>query len=174
VYKSKLAGKNRRQEHIALHNKTFRYDDPFWNTYYPPNGWGCQCSVTTKSIAGAERDGITVGDSAKETLPDIDETWKYNVGREALAPHFKKYEHLKKVIMPDGRSAFNHVIEQYQKDMNHTRMTLGEFKVFLKRIDKRELFGQDSNVQVGNLDMPNYQAMQQEGVEDSKIMCTLR
>jgi uncharacterized protein with gpF-like domain len=55
VYLSKIHGKNRRQEHIALHNKAFRYDDPFWNTYYPPNGWGCQCRVTTKSEHGAGR-----------------------------------------------------------------------------------------------------------------------
>ena len=25
---------------------TLRYDHPFWQTHFPPNGWGCQCRVT--------------------------------------------------------------------------------------------------------------------------------
>lgn len=38
VYKSKLVGSNRRQDHVALHDKAFRYDDPFWDANRPPNG----------------------------------------------------------------------------------------------------------------------------------------
>lgn len=34
-----------RDEHKALHNKVFRYDDPIWETMYPPNGWNCGCRV---------------------------------------------------------------------------------------------------------------------------------
>ena len=33
VYQSQLTGANRRQEHIELHGKAFRYDDSFWDTY---------------------------------------------------------------------------------------------------------------------------------------------
>jgi hypothetical protein len=167
----------------VLHNKAFRYDDQFWNSYYPPNGWECKCYIDTRSKEAAKREKIDILETDKNgNPPDIgvdwntvaDKAWKYNVGREALAPNFKQYENLKMVKMPDGRSAFNHVVERYQKDMNNTRMTLGEFKVFIKRIDKREVFGQDINFQVGNLDTLNYQAMRREGVPDSKIMCTLR
>lgn len=38
-----------REEHKALHNKVLRYDDPFWDTMYPPNGWGCGCTVQPMS-----------------------------------------------------------------------------------------------------------------------------
>jgi SPP1 gp7 family putative phage head morphogenesis protein len=57
VYRSKLVGDNRRADHIALHGRAFRYDDSFWDTYYPPNGWGCECYVTTESEAGGGERG---------------------------------------------------------------------------------------------------------------------
>ena len=36
---------NTRAEHAALHGVIKRYDDDFWDKYYPPNGWGCRCEV---------------------------------------------------------------------------------------------------------------------------------
>ena len=34
-----------RPEHAALNGVTLPPSDPFWQTYYPPNGWGCRCNV---------------------------------------------------------------------------------------------------------------------------------
>lgn len=36
---------NTRAEHAALNGVIKRYDDDFWDKYYPPNGWGCRCEV---------------------------------------------------------------------------------------------------------------------------------
>ena len=34
-----------RPEHAALDRVTLPPSDPFWSEYYPPNGWGCRCTV---------------------------------------------------------------------------------------------------------------------------------
>ncbi len=34
-----------RPEHAELHGVTLPPSDPFWESYYPPNGWNCRCTV---------------------------------------------------------------------------------------------------------------------------------
>ena len=34
-----------RRSHLALHGLVLRWDDPFWQAFYLPNGWRCCCSV---------------------------------------------------------------------------------------------------------------------------------
>lgn len=34
-----------RPEHAALDRITLPMSDPFWESYYPPNGWNCRCTV---------------------------------------------------------------------------------------------------------------------------------
>ncbi len=42
----RTSGDNRvRPAHRALHGITLPPDDPFWRSYYPPNDWGCRCTV---------------------------------------------------------------------------------------------------------------------------------
>jgi hypothetical protein len=32
--------------HVSWSGTVLRYDDPFWQTHFPPNGWGCRCRIT--------------------------------------------------------------------------------------------------------------------------------
>lgn len=34
-----------RPEHAVLHNVTLPASDPFWEEFFPPNGWRCRCTV---------------------------------------------------------------------------------------------------------------------------------
>ena len=59
-----------RPEHAALHGVTRPMNDPFWDTYYPPNGWNCRCTVVQV---------------LKDKYPATDHAEAMQRGREALA-----------------------------------------------------------------------------------------
>lgn len=44
-----------RPSHAALHNLVFRFDHPFWNTHFPPNGWECRCTVVSETDTSLKR-----------------------------------------------------------------------------------------------------------------------
>jgi hypothetical protein len=56
-----------RPEHLALDGLVLPLDDPFWEQWTPPNGWGCKCKKFMVSQADVDRLGLTVADKA----PDI-------------------------------------------------------------------------------------------------------
>lgn len=52
-----------RPEHAMLNGLIFRYDDPFWKSFYPPNGWRCRCRVQTLSDYAMNKQNLTAYDS---------------------------------------------------------------------------------------------------------------
>lgn len=63
---------HRRQDHVRWYGITLRYDDPWWRTRNPPNGWGCKCGVSSMSDAEYRRNK----DKLRTEAPD-DGTYKY-------------------------------------------------------------------------------------------------
>jgi SPP1 gp7 family putative phage head morphogenesis protein len=47
-----------RAEHKVLNGKVLPWDDPFWDTHYPPWDWGCRCMVIKLTGAQAQEQGI--------------------------------------------------------------------------------------------------------------------
>lgn len=67
----RTAGDNRvREEHAALNGTTLPADDPFWRSYYPPNGWMCRCNVVEvrkeKFPESDSKEAIRRGDAATD------------------------------------------------------------------------------------------------------------
>lgn len=69
-----------RPAHRAMSGRVFRYDDPFWQTFYPPNGWRCRCRVRARSGRDIERNNIQTSSSTGQL-----ETIEQPVGRKGEA-----------------------------------------------------------------------------------------
>ena len=52
-----------RPEHAMLNGLVYRYDDPFWKSFYPPNGWNCRCRVNALSEYKLKKKKLPVYDS---------------------------------------------------------------------------------------------------------------
>ncbi|RTY71586.1 phage minor head protein [Flavobacterium sp. LB2P53] len=89
----RTAGDNRvRAEHDALRDITLPKSDPFWNSYTPPNGWNCRCTVvevlkdkyptsdSEKAIASGEKATSQIGKDGKNRL----EIFRFNPGAEKV------------------------------------------------------------------------------------------
>lgn len=71
-----------RETHQAWNGLILRRDDPWWTTHYPPNGWGCRCSVTGVSEARLRVLGKSGPDAAPPpSAGDPPPEWAYHVGQ---------------------------------------------------------------------------------------------
>lgn len=64
-----------RDQHRALNGKVFRHDDPFWDYFYPPNGYNCRCRVSDLSARDVEKGKLRV-EKIKGDLPTIEKKIK--------------------------------------------------------------------------------------------------
>lgn len=112
-----------RPEHAALDGKIFPADHSFWNTWYPPNGHRCRCSVNPVhkyDVDEGEAQTIESKDPTGKLFEPIDPVtgrklparplmpdtgWDHNAAKAAWEPDLSKYpERLKKQFEEEKRS----------------------------------------------------------------------
>ena len=49
-----------RPSHLAMDGRVFPADSPVWDTWFPPNGFKCRCTVRSLSRRQVERLGLRV------------------------------------------------------------------------------------------------------------------
>ncbi|MFR9545338.1 MAG: phage minor head protein [Rikenellaceae bacterium] len=78
-----MGDKKVRADHVKLDGVTLAPSDPFWESYYPPNGWGCRCTVVkvraTKYPATDSEDAMTAG--AEATKGKYSDMFRFNPGK---------------------------------------------------------------------------------------------
>ena len=91
----RTAGDDRvRPEHAALNGVTLPPSDDFWESYYPPNGWRCRCTVVQvrkkKHPATPHDEAMALGEAALER--DTKGMFRFNPGKqERVFPAYNAY-----------------------------------------------------------------------------------
>jgi len=84
------AGDSRvREEHQVLDHVKKNMDDAFWDSYYPPNGYGCRCTV--KQLTGGAETPTN-----KIIHPDVQPMFRTNLAKQGL-------------VFPEGHPYYNGV-----------------------------------------------------------------
>ncbi|HHV6210724.1 TPA: phage minor head protein, partial [Salmonella enterica] len=154
-----------RSSHAALNGLVFRYDDPFWKTHYPPNGWNCRCRVRALSQERMNALGLqaTQGDKYLTTkkvqaavdkatgeMIDMDVTtfadgarvmtpdvgWSYNPGSAAFGLDQSLIRKLIEVKSPQLR-------EMVVQEMNNSPERQLAFRIWAKNIMETRRGGND-------------------------------
>lgn len=134
-----------REEHRKWHDPAnniytiLKMDDPFWDTHYPPNGWGCRCTVRTLSDRQLKQKNLNVSDSPEikqnpeGKLEGIDTGFDYNVGKAWLAPDTIFGERVMELTKEVRTPVLNKAAKTFTKPSDKA------FKTFMQQqINKRD------------------------------------
>ena len=95
-YRHRDGQKHPRPEHEAWDGLVLHADDPWWQTHYPVNAYGCKCTVFAHSKRSLERNGLKVGKAPPVELHTV------TIGKNSANPRI--------VAVPKGIDpGFDHV-----------------------------------------------------------------
>lgn len=98
-----------RPTHRAMHGIILPKDHPFWKNNFPPNGWGCRCSVRGYSKKQLERNGLK---PFSGTLPNVSHD-DFSYDMSALDSAFK--QKAKKVLNLIQNKDLETAIKEFDK-----------------------------------------------------------
>lgn len=134
-----------RPAHLALSGKIYRYDDPFWTTFYPPNGFNCRCTVIALSDRDLARRGIDeVGNSAEFLVEATRPADK--LGNKEKTVGFKLADGTVRIADKGfdynvGRISYKPNLDLYPEKLAHqfakVEMTGAEFRLDYKRLEQQ-------------------------------------
>lgn len=121
-----------RASHQALADITLPKEDPFWSSYYPPNGWRCRCtsvevlkskyetSDSDNSISAGEKATVEIGKDGKNRL----EIFRFNAGQKRVVfPPTHPYNKVKgaKQVIKNETDKYKFIpenLDNYEKTLN--------------------------------------------------------
>lgn len=131
-----------RPAHAAMDGLVYRYDDPFWATFYPPNGYRCRCSVIALSERDMQRDGKVLSQSGEHNLVETHKV--YNKKGDSYptiaykAPDGSLHTTDRGFGYNAGRMNYRPNLDQYDRGLAHefakAEMGGAEFKAVFKQL----------------------------------------
>lgn len=107
-----------RPEHLALNGIVRPVNDAFWTTYFPPNGWGCRCSVRQREAGEV---------AVTEVMPDL----------PSLKPIFKNNVGINGIIFPDDHPYIAEIPKGIWKNISGKMSSAYEMNLF-KEVQKNK------------------------------------
>jgi SPP1 gp7 family putative phage head morphogenesis protein len=97
-----------RDDHRALDGVIKSQKDVFWNKYYPPNGWGCRCTV----IEVDSESEATKSDEIQ--YPKVPQMWQVNTAKEGLLfpPGHPYYKDIPSEVLKRAKSIHASVVRE--------------------------------------------------------------
>jgi SPP1 gp7 family putative phage head morphogenesis protein len=148
-YRTAADGKVR-PTHAALHGVTLPITDPFWEEYYPPNGWNCRCTVVqvrkSKYPETPHDEAMALGEEALQK--DSKGIFHFNAGKEQkTVPDYNPYTirrcrdcdvakgKLKLAFVPDNElCSACQLLRRQQQLRDNRRPTREEFRELNRKV----------------------------------------
>jgi SPP1 gp7 family putative phage head morphogenesis protein len=145
-----------RPQHRAWNGQVHAIGSAFWDTHYPPNGWGCRCTVRAYSQSDLDAKGLQAsqpaeirtrtvldrnGDVVDQVPVGIDRGWDHNVGKAWISPTVALGEKLArlprelqgllvdKTISPAFQQAISAEWKAFRQGVEDTRQPRGETQI---------------------------------------------
>ena len=134
-YKSALL-ENTRDEHANMHGIILHRDDSWWNTNYPPNGWGCHCKVTAHSMKDIEKRGWKIEGQKQPNIASKD--WSHNVGDGSTISNLNKInldKSLNNLPSTTKNNNYSELNEDELKDTFYKKLGVKRGEIFIDKVN---------------------------------------
>jgi len=112
-----------RPTHLAMDGVIRRWDDPFWKTHSPPNGYRCRCSLFSltekqaRARTGVDKEGRGTGLNKEPVNPDgsqamPDKGWDYHPYEDQVGVLRKVLNEMKAAAGPALGAAISELISE--------------------------------------------------------------
>ena len=139
-YRSMLLSSTR-SSHAARHGTILHRDDPWWQTNYPPNDWGCQCKVQAYSRTQMERRGLSVTPTRPNNIAGKD--WQHNVWAGSQVGQLKKMELGTGLALLTPRPELNDLSESALKARFYSSLGIKEGSPYIDAVGDPMTVGED-------------------------------
>ena len=79
-----------RPSHLAQDGKIYHHEHPFWDRWYPPNGYRCRCKVNSLSANEMEAEGLAEETKGTDLKPD--KGFRHNPAERKWQPDLSRYQ----------------------------------------------------------------------------------